>query len=136
MKGMLNFPEHLNTTIDTPIESVEIEAEPNRVLESIVNELEQLRLSSDAPTSLLIDLHSALLLFGVGGRKEELPNPAFGLSPRRLLERRVVAQARRIAGSAVGNDAASAAIDRADALIASLLYLIDPELADMQALAS
>jgi len=102
--------------------------DPQRVLETVVSELEILL--HEAPLgcgSDLILLHGALLAYNLEGRADLLPTPSFGWSARSWRERRVVHAARRIIAQESGDNAA--AIDIAAALIARYLHLIDPELA-------
>jgi hypothetical protein len=106
--------------------------DPARVLESVVSELEVL--ASDTPLGMrgdLIELHGALLIFGLGGVVGLLPSAGLGLSTRRMLELRVVRAARRLADRVTGtseHDTASAVLEYAGERIEDLIHLIDPEL--------
>jgi len=101
--------------------------DPQRVLESVVSELEYL--IHDAPLGSgadLLQLHGALLVYNLEGRAELVPPPSFGLSARSWRERRVVRSAQRIIERGAGNTTAAMAI--AADLIEQHLHLIDPEL--------
>lgn len=97
----------------------------DRVLESIVSELEVL--TSDSPMAArsdLIALHGALLAYELGGVAASLPSPGFGMSGRRLLERRVAKAARQL----IGTNEPDLALRLACTTIEDLIHLIDPEL--------
>jgi hypothetical protein len=101
--------------------------DPQRVLESIIYELEYLL--HQAPFGSvrnLIELHGALLAYNLGGQAELLPSASFGLSRRSILEHRVTRVARRVAESGAGNTTAT--MDLAAEVIEQYLHLIDPEL--------
>jgi hypothetical protein len=106
--------------------------DPARVLESVVSELEVL--SADSPLGSrgdLIELHGALLMFGLGGVVSLLPSVGLGLSARRMLEFRVVRAARRLADQATSTshlDTAVAVLELAAERIEDMIHLIDPEL--------
>jgi hypothetical protein len=106
--------------------------EPARVLESVVSELEVL--AADTPLGMrgdLIELHGALLIFGLGGVASLLPSVGLGLSVRRMLEFRVVRAARRLAehaGDSSSHDTAASVLALAGNRIEDLIHLIDPEL--------
>ena len=104
-------------------------ADPRRILESVVSELEALR--ADAPLFAggdLIDLHGALLAYELGGRAELIPSVNFAFSGRRLLEARVARAAHRIAGRERGHAASAATLVRSAERIEDLIHLIDPDL--------
>jgi hypothetical protein len=104
-----------------------IPLDPQRVLESVVSELEYL--VQETPPwsgSDLIQLHGALLAYNLEGRADLLPNTSFGLSARRWRERRVVRTARQIVERGAGD--ATATMGIAADLIVRHLHLIDPEL--------
>ena len=104
-------------------------ADPARILESVVSELEALRdFNPISSTSGLVELHGALLLYELGGRAELIPSIRPVFTPRRILEARVAWAAQRLAGRARGYDAAKAATDRAARRIEELIHLIDPDL--------
>ncbi len=99
--------------------------EAARALESIVTELELL--TDESPMAVradLVTLHGALLAYEVGGHATSLPAIGFGMSGRRILERRVVRAARNMIG---GRDAQTA-VNLAASKIEELIHLIDPEL--------
>jgi hypothetical protein len=129
------------TTFPSPPVSPEAsEAAPEtalRILDSIVSELEILRAeSTGASVGLLIDLHGALFLYELGGDLDRLPNLGFSMSSRRLLERRVVLAARRLGRRGSDMSVLGKNMERANAQIAELIHLIDPELRSMVLLAS
>jgi len=120
----------MNTTDkDTaPTEDRSPSVDPQRVLESIVSELEWLLVTSPAGSvSDLTRVHGALLAYNLDGRAELLPKTSFGLSSRSWRERAVVRAARRIIEHGAGD--AEAAMDLADEEIRRHLHLIDPDLA-------
>ncbi len=95
------------------------------VLEAIVTELEVL--TSEAAIAIgtdLITLHGALLAYELGGVADAVPSVGFGMSGRRLLERRVCRAARQL----IGAHQPDVALQRAGELIEELIHLIDPEL--------
>jgi hypothetical protein len=102
--------------------------DPQRMLESIVSELEIL-VQDAAPGfgSDLVRLHGALLAYNVGGRAELLPTARLGWSARTWRERGVVREARRIVDQGAGD--VSIAVGIATEQIERNLHLIDPELA-------
>jgi len=105
--------------------------DPKAVLHDVVSALQIV--STETATSLttpnsLIDLHGALLVYGLAGRSSLLPSVAIGVTTRRSLERRVLSSARRLAGRDQSDEAAFAAWKRAAARIEDLIDLIDPEL--------
>ena len=108
----------------------EITPEPvdaQRVFESVVSELECL--IQEAPLGVgsdLFELHGALLAYNLHGDASLLPTPPFGLSTRRLRERRVARVARAIIARVAGDQ--QAAMNLAADLIETHLHLIDPEL--------
>lgn len=98
---------------------------PAHVLEAIVTELEVL--TSESPIAIgtdLITLHGALLAYELGGIAKAIPSVRFGVSGRRLLERRVSRAARQL----IGSHHPDVALQRAGTLIEELIHLIDPEL--------
>jgi hypothetical protein len=106
--------------------------DPQRVLESIVYELEYLlQVVPFGSGTDLIQLHGALLAYNLGGRAELLPTPSFGLSGRSFREHRVTRAARRIIER--GNGDAAAALEIAGRVIEQRLHLIDPELRTLAA---
>jgi hypothetical protein len=111
------------------VERMKNQLDPIRALESITNELETLREFSGvhAPVGL-VELHGALLLFALEGRAELIPPVRFPMGSHRILQSRVVAAARRLAGPTTGEAAALEAMERASQRIEQLLHLIDPEL--------
>ena len=112
-------------------ERLDVVADPKVLLEDVVSGLQILcaeTSASSSPTAAMIELHAALLLFELGGRRELLPSIGLGVSSRRILERRIVSSARSLAGQSVGSDAAFAAWNRAADRIEDLIDLIDPEL--------
>ncbi len=105
--------------------------DPKAVLDDVVSGLQILCAEtsvSSSPTVSMVELHAALLLFELGGRRELLPSVSLGVTSRRNLERRIVSSARSLAGRAVGDDAAFAAWNRVADRIEDLIDLIDPEL--------
>ena len=105
------------------------QVDPQRVLETVVSELELL--CADTAVSArsdLIELHAALLVYELNGQAERIPTVGFGLSGRRLLELRVTKAARRLSSPKFGVADPDAAVTRAAALIEDLIHLIDPEL--------
>ena len=99
--------------------------EAARALEAIVTELELL--TDESPMAIradLITLHGALLAYEVSGVAASLPTIGFGMSGRRILERRVV----RAAKNLIGESDAEIAVQRAASTIEELIHLIDPEL--------
>ena len=118
---MLGHVEHEAVSQNRPAPA------PLEMLSSLVGELEQLRLQVPAwDESDLVELHAALLLFGLDGRADLLPIPSFGLSLHNRLERRVARRARELARR-VGDD--SARIEFAADVIERHVHLIDPDLA-------
>ncbi len=96
-----------------------------RALETIVSELELL--TDESPMAIradLITLHGALLAYELGGSATWLPSIGFGMSGRRMLERRVV----RAAKSMIADSDAELAVRRAASKIEELIHLIDPDL--------
>ena len=92
---------------------------------AIVSELELL--ADESPIAIradLITLHGALLAYELGGSASWLPTIGFGMSRRRILERRVVRAARNL----IGVRDAESALHAAGSTIEELIYLIDPEL--------
>lgn len=121
--------DHFSPTDSLETAQSEPMLDPRRVLESVVTELEMLR--HDRPTAAasgLIELHGALLLYGLDGRAELLPSFGFPAPGRRFLEFRVVASARRLARSRRGSGGAAATQELAAARIEQLIHLIDPDL--------
>ena len=116
------------TTPAVTVEVLPADAPPvdaKRILETIVTELELLSVESPlAARSDLIELHAALLVFGLGGQLGLVPSVGFAFNGRRLLEARVARAARRLIGS---SDADSAVIVAAET-VEELIHLIDPEL--------
>jgi hypothetical protein len=111
------------TPTGEPVES----PDPQRVLESIIYELEYLL--HQAPFGSvhnLIQLHGALLAYNLGGQAELLPSPSFGLTRRSILEHRVTRAARRIVERGASNTTATMEI--AADVVEQYLHLIDPEL--------
>ena len=109
-------------------ERIEI-ADPARILESVVSELEALRdFNPISSTSALVELHAALLLYAFAGRAELIPSIRPVFTPRRILEARVACAAQRLAGRARGYEAARATTERAARRIEELIHLIDPDL--------
>ena len=109
------------STVARPIEI----GEASCALEAIVTELELL--TDESPIAIradLITLHGALLAYEVSGVAASLPATGFGMSGRRILERRVV----RAAKNLIGEDEADMAVRRAASKIEELIHLIDPEL--------
>lgn len=105
------------------------QADPHRVLETIVSELELL--CADTPVgarSDLVQLHAALLVYELHGEAERIPTVGFGFSGRRLLELRVTRAARHIASPRVGAANPDEVVARAATVIEDLIHLIDPEL--------
>jgi hypothetical protein len=112
-----------------PILPEHVEADPARILESIVSELEALReFNPLGSTNGLVELHGALLVYELAGRVELIPSFRPVFTPRRVLEARVAWAAQRLAGRARGYEAARAATDRAARRIEELIHLIDPDL--------
>ena len=112
-------------------ERIAAEVDPKALLDDVVSGLQMLCADmsvSKSPTNLLIELHAALLLFELGGRRELVPSVALGVTARRSVERRIVSSARTLAGRGEGPDAAFAAWNRAASRIEDLIDLIDPEL--------
>ncbi len=134
IEAVLTFTRHAGgmTEVVVTIPAVPPFLEPARVLESVVSELEVL--ASDTPLGLrgdLIELHGALLIFGLGGVVGLLPSVGLGLSTRRMLEFRVVRAARRLAQQASNEpnqDTAASVLAIAGNRIEDLIHLIDPEL--------
>jgi hypothetical protein len=113
-------------TVDAPIGTLEAA----RALETIVTELELL--TDESPLAIradLITLHGALLAYEIGGVAKALPTIGFGMSGRRILERRVV----RAAKNLIGVSDAETAVNRSASTIEELIHLIDPELRSLAA---
>lgn len=113
-------------TVDAPIGTLEVA----RALETVVTELELL--TDESPMAIradLITLHGALLAYEVGGFATALPTIGFGMSGRRILERRVV----RAAKNLIGVSDAETAINHSASKIEELIHLIDPELRTLAA---
>ncbi len=109
------------STVDTPIGALEAA----RALEAIVTELELL--TDESPIAIrgdLVTLHGALLAYELGGVAASVPAVGFGMSGRRMLERRVV----RAAKNLIGARDAEAALRVAGSTIEEFIHLIDPEL--------
>ena len=99
-----------------------------KVLESLVDELDVLLLDAPAgSTEALVGAYGALLVYNLGGQGDLVPAPPFGLSSRRMRERRVLAAARRIVRVGGGN--AEATVQLAADVIEREIHLIDPDLA-------
>ncbi len=110
-----------------PADEVDAAIDPQIVFESIVSELEYLIAESHVGERAgLLELHAALLVYNLGGQASLLPTPTFGMSTRRVRERRVLRIARRIEEHAGGDSAV--AIEFAATLIERNLDLIDPDL--------
>ncbi len=117
---------------DTFESSAKSAVDPNRILESIVNELELLQTMTPlSGQHELVDLHAALLVYELAGDKALLPNTSFSLSPRRVLEARVVRAARRLVQAGGESNRSK---ELAAQQIEELVHLIDPELQIMAAL--
>ncbi len=113
-------------TVDAPIGTLEVA----RALETVVTELELL--TDESPIAIradLITLHGALLAYEVSGVASALPTIGFGMSRRRILERRVV----RAAKNLIGASDAETAVRRSASTIEELIHLIDPELRSLAA---
>jgi hypothetical protein len=111
-----------------PVEALD----PQRILESIVYELEYLlHVVPFGSGTDLIQLHGALLAYNLGGQAELLPTPSFGLSGRSAREYRVTRAARRIIEQGAGDS--TAALEIAAQVIEQRLHLIDPELSTLAA---
>ena len=109
------------STVDTPIGTLEAA----RALETIVTELELL--TDQSPIAIradLVTLHGALLAYELGGVATSIPAIGFGMSGRRILERRVV----RAAKNLIGSRDAETALHLAGSTIEELIHLMDPEL--------
>jgi hypothetical protein len=138
----MSFPQMKDTQETTghaapvdPLASAQLA--PGRILESLVSELEVLRSESNPDDhGLLIELHGALFLYELGGDLDRLPILGFSLSSRRLLERRVVLAARRLGRRGIEPSVHKQNVDRANAQIAELIHLIDPELRTLSLMAS
>ena len=126
-----NFPASEIARRSDWTERLAADVDPKAVLDDVVSGLQILCAEtalSPTPTNSMIDLHAALLMFELGGRRELLPSVGLGVSARRSLERRIVSSARVLAGRAEGIEAAYAVSKRAAARIEDLIALIDPEL--------
>ncbi len=113
-------------TVDGPVQ-ITVAA---RALEAIVTELEVL--TGESPTAVrtnLITLHGALLAYELGGVASSIPTIGFGMSGRRILERRVV----RAAKNLIGVNDAETALNVAGSTIEELIHLIDPDLRSVAA---
>ena len=115
-----------------PTPTADPELLPQRVLESILSELEY-RLLEAQPWmhSNLFELHAALLVYNLRGESSLLPEPSFGVSARRLRERRLVRTARRITQAGQGDS--TVAVRLAADVIDRHIALIDPALASSAA---
>ena len=114
----------MQTTLPT-VEALSGTFNAARALEAIVSELELL--TDESPIAIradLITLHGALLAYELGGSASWLPTIGFGMSRRRILERRVVRSAKNV----IGERDVEAAVRHAGSKIAELIHLIDPEL--------
>jgi hypothetical protein len=112
-------------------ERLAADVDPKAALDDVVSGLQILCAEtavSSSPTPSMIELHAALLLFELSGRRELLPTVGLGMTSRRHLERRIVSSARAQAGRADGPEAAFAAWMRSADRIEDLIDLIDPEL--------
>ena len=112
-------------------ERLAADVDPKAVLDDVVSGLQILCAETalcTSPTNSMIDLHAALLMFELSGRRELLPSVGLGVSARRSLERRIVSSARVLAGRVEGTEAAYVVWKRAAARIEDLIELIDPEL--------
>ena len=82
--------------------------DPQRMLESIVSELEWLIITAPMGSgSELTWLHGALLAYNLEGRAELMPRPPFGLSSRSWRQRSVVRAARHIIARGAGDATAA-----------------------------
>ena len=89
-------------------------------------------LTDESPIAIgtdLITLHGALLAYELGGVAASVPAVGFGMSRRRLLERRVVRAARQLISA---HDPETAVLV-AGSTIEDLIHLIDPELRSLAA---
>jgi hypothetical protein len=126
-----NFPASDVADRSDWTERLSAEVDPKTVLDDVVSALQILCAEtsvSSSPTTSMIELHAALLLFELGGRRELVPSVGLGVTARRNLERRIVSSARSLAGRATGAEPAFAAWMRAADRIEDLIDLIDPEL--------
>ena len=126
-----NFPASEIALRSDWTERLAADVDPKAALDDVVSGLQILCAEtalSPRPTNSMIDLHAALLMFELGGRRELLPSVGLGVTARRSLERRIVSSARVLAGRAEGTEAAYAVSKRAAARIEDLIALIDPEL--------
>ena len=131
-----NFPASEMAILEMTLRSdwterLAADVDPKAVLDDVVSGLQILCAETAlfaSPTNSMIDLHAALLMFELGGRRELLPSVGLGVTARWSLERRIVSSARVLAGRAEGPEAAYAVWKRAAARIEDLIALIDPEL--------
>jgi hypothetical protein len=116
----------MQNNLNSPtLEEAAVTVAPQRILESIVSELELLCADSPlAARSDLIELHGALLVFELGGQLDLVPSIGFAFNGRRVLEARVARAARRI----IGISTPELAVMTAGNTIEELIHLIDPEL--------
>jgi hypothetical protein len=110
---------------DQPVDS-------QRMLESLVYELEYLLVTAPFGAGRdLVELHGALLAYNLGGHRENMPTPSFGLSGRSLREQRVARAAMKIVKRGAGD--AEAVMTFATQIIEQRLHLIDTDLCALAA---
>lgn len=124
---MNTYLPRLETTPEAWEEFVAQDIDPSAELEAVVSSLEAMRLDPgmpEVPSSVLVGLHGALLLFQLGGRVDLVPGVNGFPFGRRLTERRVAAASRRLART---NDSYDNWL-RSGVRIDELIGFIDPEL--------